>query len=248
MIDYYKILGVDKTSTQDEIKKAFRKLSLKYHPDKNGGDDTKFKEINEAYSILGDEEKRKKYDFESNPRNYSFFGNYFSRPSDINVKITVTINEAYFGCKKRVSTNGKNLMVDIPKGVNNGKVLRISGMGTPGIDINGNMATGDLLVFISVTNSDDFYLEKDGVLETMVAIDWLDAILGGTKEINVFDKTVSVKIPKFTQNGGFTIVAKKGFPKFKSDEFGTLKVNFIVKMPKSLTDKQIDLLKQIKEG
>ena len=58
MKDYYNILGVDKQASQEEIKKAFRKLSLKYHPDKNGGDDRQFKEINEAYSTIGDERWR----------------------------------------------------------------------------------------------------------------------------------------------------------------------------------------------
>lgn len=63
--DYYKILGVDKKSPQAEIKKKFRKLAIKYHPDKNPDDqeaERKFKEINEAYEVLGDAEKRKKYD------------------------------------------------------------------------------------------------------------------------------------------------------------------------------------------
>jgi len=60
--DYYEILGVSRDASQEEIKKAFRKKALEYHPDKNGGDDTKFKEINEAYSVLSDPEKRKKYD------------------------------------------------------------------------------------------------------------------------------------------------------------------------------------------
>jgi len=60
--DYYKILGVDKNASQDEIKKAFRKLAHKYHPDKEGGDEAKFKEINEAYQVLSNPEKRKKYD------------------------------------------------------------------------------------------------------------------------------------------------------------------------------------------
>ena len=57
--DYYKILGVEKNATQDELKKAFRKLAMKHHPDK-GGDEAKFKEINEAYQVLGDKDKRQR--------------------------------------------------------------------------------------------------------------------------------------------------------------------------------------------
>src|ERR1700680_2016525 len=63
--DYYKILGVARTASADDIKKAFRKLARKYHPDVNPGDkksEAKFKEINEAYEVLSDAEKRRKYD------------------------------------------------------------------------------------------------------------------------------------------------------------------------------------------
>ena len=60
--DYYKLLGVEKNATQDEIKKAFKKLALQFHPDRPSGDEKKFKEINEAYQVLGDAEKRSKYD------------------------------------------------------------------------------------------------------------------------------------------------------------------------------------------
>jgi len=59
--DYYQILGISRDASQDEIKKAYRKLAHKYHPDK-GGDEKKFKEINEAYQILSDKEKRSQYD------------------------------------------------------------------------------------------------------------------------------------------------------------------------------------------
>lgn len=59
--NYYDILGVDKKATQDDVKKAFRKLAQKHHPDK-GGDESKFKEITEAYSVLSDEKKRREYD------------------------------------------------------------------------------------------------------------------------------------------------------------------------------------------
>ncbi|HLP60073.1 MAG TPA: J domain-containing protein [Candidatus Deferrimicrobium sp.] len=63
--DYYKVLGVDKKATKEELKKAFRKLAMKYHPDKNKGDkqaEEKFKKINEAYAVLSNDEKRKQYD------------------------------------------------------------------------------------------------------------------------------------------------------------------------------------------
>lgn len=60
--DYYKTLGVEKNASKDEIKKAFHKLAHKHHPDKNKGDDSKFKEINEAYQVLSDDKKRASYD------------------------------------------------------------------------------------------------------------------------------------------------------------------------------------------
>ena len=60
--DYYEVLGVNKNASEDEIKKAFRKAAVKYHPDKEGGDETKFKEANEAYEVLKDKQKRQRYD------------------------------------------------------------------------------------------------------------------------------------------------------------------------------------------
>ncbi|MBQ1301889.1 MAG: DnaJ domain-containing protein, partial [Firmicutes bacterium] len=65
--DYYKILGVEKTATQDEIKKAYRKMAKLYHPDKTKGDkaaEEKFKEAAEAYSVLSDEKKRKELELD----------------------------------------------------------------------------------------------------------------------------------------------------------------------------------------
>jgi molecular chaperone DnaJ len=60
--DYYKVLGVERGASKDDIKKAFRKLAHQYHPDKNNGDDKKFKEVNEAYQVLSDDQKRAQYD------------------------------------------------------------------------------------------------------------------------------------------------------------------------------------------
>lgn len=246
--DYYFILGVNKNANQDEIKKAYRKLSMKFHPDKNNGDDTKFKEINEAYSTIGDDSKRREYDMMR--INQNFFNGFrtFQRPSNINIKLSVTIEEAYKGCKKTItSINGKSYNIDVPKGTTSGKILKLAGLGSGGFDMYGNYSTGDMLVFVDVQNSDKYYLDKDGTIEMMMCVDWLDAILGATTEIKFFDKKITLKIPKYSQNGGYTIIPQQGFPKFKSNELGNIKVNFIVKMPKRLNSKQIELLKKVKD-
>ena len=60
--DYYEVLGLAKSASADEIKKAYRKAAVKYHPDKEGGDEVKFKEVSEAYEVLKDSDKRQRYD------------------------------------------------------------------------------------------------------------------------------------------------------------------------------------------
>lgn len=141
MTDYYKTLGVSKDATRDEIKKAYKRLAKKYHPDLNKDDpdaEQKFKEVNEAASILGDEEKRRQYDsvghdaFTKGARGSSggydfngfdfggnmdfgdifetFFGGGFGgrrskrqrRGADLRYDLTITLEEAAFGIKKRI--------------------------------------------------------------------------------------------------------------------------------------------------
>jgi curved DNA-binding protein CbpA len=74
--DYYSILGVSKTASDEEIKKAFRKKAMKHHPDR-GGDQAAFQDINEAYSVLSDAKKRSEYD---NPQPDSVFSNFSGQP------------------------------------------------------------------------------------------------------------------------------------------------------------------------
>jgi molecular chaperone DnaJ len=130
--DYYEILGVSRDSSTDEIKKAFRQLALKYHPDRNSEDrsaEDRFKEVNEAYSILSDPDKRAQYDRfgHAGPAGQGFggfgdfsgvgvediindfFGGIFGgggtrarRGADLRYNLTVSFDEAVFGAEKEV--------------------------------------------------------------------------------------------------------------------------------------------------
>lgn len=124
MSNYYEVLGVDKNSTQDEIKKAFRKKAIEHHPDK-GGDSEKFREASEAYETLSDENKRKQYDtYGNNPNRqqgfgydindiFSQFGDIFGgrygqprqpvrKGNDLRVQLTVNLEEIINGINKKV--------------------------------------------------------------------------------------------------------------------------------------------------
>lgn len=125
-VDYYQVLGVDKKSSQDDIKKAFRKLAHKYHPDKAGGDEKKFKEISEAYAVLSDEKKRAEYDaygrvfqgaggpsgFEG--FDFSQFGGFGGAQGfDINIDDLFGGFSDIFGGSRRSERRGRDISIDI---------------------------------------------------------------------------------------------------------------------------------------
>jgi molecular chaperone DnaJ len=144
--DYYKILGVSKDASQDEIKKAYRKLARKYHPDLNPGDknaEEKFKEINEAYSVLGDPQKRAEYDrigtsfeqfggferfkgfdftetFDFGDIFSDIFGRRFEEPhyekgEDILINVELSLEEAFSGVTKSINVS-RSVICDLCSG------------------------------------------------------------------------------------------------------------------------------------
>ena len=298
--DYYKTLGVPRDADADTIKKAFRKLARKHHPDA-GGDEAKFKEINEAYEVLSDEKKRKLYDQYGtanenqipfgggawqgqggNPFGGSGFGGfgswadilesirngegafgtewnfggqgqtYQARPkpqkgADKNVTMTVTFDEAFKGCEKKVrigkaGTNEKEtLSIKIPAGAVEGGRVRLKGKGAPGIQ--GGPA-GDLLVNIHIADHPLFKCDKADVLMD-VPITFAEAALGTQIVVPTPEgKKVSIKVPAGCESGTVLKVKGKGAPRLGKGATGTgdLLLTLHVAVPKTLNDKQKEAL------
>jgi molecular chaperone DnaJ len=110
-INYYETLGVSKDATQDDIKKSYRKLAMQYHPDKNPDGAEKFKEINDAYETLGEESKRKEYDYQlENPQAYQ---RGFGGQNSYNDSVMQDILNQMFGRKETNYNNPKIVDIEV---------------------------------------------------------------------------------------------------------------------------------------
>jgi len=300
--DYYKILGVLKEASQDEIKKSYRKLALKYHPDKNQGNkeaEDRFKEIGEAYEVLKDPEKRKKYDkLGVNWKQYehagadggfdyatwaqqqkwrtggradgrtggqaagdfsdffnTFFGggfrgeNYYTNVRDIPRKgedyqadLTITLTDAYHGTEAMMSVNGEKIKATIPAGVRDGQILRVKGKGGKG---SGGHESGHLFLKVNIQPHSG-YERKGNDLYTDIPVPLYTAVLGGKTAVTSLKGTVQITIPRESQNGKVVRLKGLGMPLFgKKKEFGDLYVRIIVDIPQHLTPEERSLFQQL---
>lgn len=287
--DYYKILGVSKTATAEEIKKAYRKLAVKYHPDKNPGNksaEEKFKEANEANDVLSDPEKRKKYDelgenwkyYQGGgapPPNYGFqggnrqqqyysgesdndgfsdffesiFGNRFgggsrgrSKGDDYQTNVTLSLEEAYLGTARMLEVNGEKLQMKFKPGTADEQSLRIKGKGGPA---GKGGERGD--IYVTVHISPHRYFERKGDdLYCEITVDLYTAILGGKATVNTLKGPIQINIPKETENGKVLRLKGLGMPKYGSTtEFGDIYAKTKLTLPKNLTTEEIEDRKSV---
>ena len=263
--DYYKILGVERDVDPADLKKSYRKLARKYHPDvsKEANAEERFKEVNEAYEVLGDETKRAQYDnlgadwqngqsfnpppgweggFDFNQFSggaghssggfSDFFESMFGgahqqgghqqgyqqrrKPANEVMKLYVDLEDVYAGKNKRVRLpNGSSVEVKIPKGIEEGKKIRLSGKASTG---------GDLHLQIELSKHPVFKREgKDIFLELPIA-PW-EAALGTSANIKTLSGELKLKIPAGSTSGKKMRIKGRGLPgKINGDQFVVIQI------------------------
>jgi curved DNA-binding protein len=260
MKNYYDVLGVNEDSTSAEITKAFKELAKKHHPDR-GGDEAKFKEINEAHDTLKNSQKRHDYDtmrkFGTSGTggqhpffNEDIFGDFFSGFSggdmdfggsfnftrgpggerifrqnrqprgnrNVQVRMAISIKEAMNNNEKTINyklPSGREefATVKIPAGVQHGVTFKFQGMGDDSIK---NMPRGDLMVMMSVLDSDG-YTRKGNDLYTDKTIDCFQAVRGHEFNLKTLDDNIiKVKVPAGTQPNTILQVKGRGMPVHKT--------------------------------
>lgn len=215
--DYYKILGVDKNATQDDIKKAYRKLAMKYHPDKNPGDksaEEKFKEITEANEVLSDPEKRKKYDMlGANWKNYQHTGRGFD-----------DFFSQYGGARRSRSNGGSSFEFSTDFSDLFGNLGGFSDFFES--FFGGRSGKSDSGFTSSRTKSSAVDVEAD------LNITLEDAFIGTERQINVDGKKIKIKINPGIKDGQKLRLKGLGRSKVSSGNKGDLYLNIhILKHP-----------------
>lgn len=258
---YYDTLGVSKTASQDEIKKAYRKLAMKHHPDK-GGDEHKFKEISVAYDTLSDPQKRSEYDqmltggpqvrfnnmgdfADMNDLFGNIFGTHFGpgfanfnqqrqrRNKDLNIRCTISFKDSF---------TGKDLEATYP--LPNGKKETVVINVPPGIETGQTMQyrgmgdhtfpdlpRGNLNVTVIVTSDPKFTRRGDDICTT-VDIDAIEAMIGCVKDVETIDgKRLQLKIRPGVEHGGEYSATGMGFQNPRARRTGNFIIIITIKVP-----------------
>ncbi len=239
----YETLGVSESASGDEIKKAYRKLARKYHPDINKDESAvdKFKEINAAYEVLSDSDKKSQYDQYGDQmfggQNFHDFargqggqadldeilrqmfgggGGFGGVNLDIQTRITIPFLVSILGGKHNISANSQNFDIKIPAGINSGETMRVRGKGN-----SQGSQVGDLLIKVEIAKSDEYERKGDNLYKS-IDVPLKTAWFGGKIEVATPKKEVSLKVPKNTKNGQKFRLKGSGVPNRKTAMSGDL--------------------------
>lgn len=242
MIDYYKILGVDRRASDSEIKQAYRKLAMQHHPDR-GGDAAKFQQIQEAYNTVGDPVKRQQYDnpapqFQDFNHGFDFnsifdiFGAKFHHniKPQVRVQLVIDLRDVLLGGNQMVQLNTphgqQTVEISIPRGVDDGDTVKYQGIAPGGFD---------LLVIFRV-RPDPRWIRKGANLHTTCDLSFWELILGSRIPIvNINNEPVQVDVPAGTKPDSTLRLRGQGLPD-QSGNRGDIMIKINVKMPERISE------------
>lgn len=257
-IDYYAVLGVARDATADQVKKAYRLLARKFHPDVNKTPDAarRMSEVNEAYAVLSDPERRAAHDAELNrgvegfgppPPGWEpgydaeddFFSDLFGRlrdrvpGHDLHARIVLSVEEAWRGTQVGVRVGPRTLQVKVPAGVRPGQVIRLAGQGGGG---------GDVLLEVALRPHPRWRL-AGGTLQAELPLAPWEAALGAVVPLTLPDGTaLKVRVPAGAQPGQALTVRGKGWP---GRTRGDLELQLQVVLPSGLDPRAKRLYEQM---
>lgn len=252
--DYYDILGVAKDASDDDIKKAYRRLAMKYHPDRNIDNDKasaeiKFKEIQEAYDIIGDTTKRGNYDYGAYNSNSNhnaqwsthvdindIFGGMFgtqnpfdsfkttrSQPQVPRHALKISLEDAYKGKQLRMPGN---ITITIPAGVRTGTKFVLEGA----------------IYVVDIQQHAKFKRANDDLLVD-IQINAIEAMLSIDASLDHLDATqLQFTIPAGIQEGQVVRLGGKGMKNPETDKYGDLMIRITITIPKNLSEEQKAML------
>lgn len=273
--DYYSILGISKSASADEIKKAYRKQALSWHPDKHSDNkataEAKFKEINEAYQVLSNPQKKQMYDAGADPNSRQ--GNPFAGGNPFGGAYTYSYGDGgqnpfgdtdpfdifaqFFGGSSPFGGRSRakptySLTVEFMEAIKGAsKIVEIDGkrrtLKIPaGVNTGNTIDFGDFRVSVQVKPHDKFERQGDDILVT-VNIPFTMAVLGGEVKVPTVTEEVRIKIRAGTQAGTMMRLRGEGVQHINGRGKGDEYVKINIETPSRLTREQKRIVEEMKE-
>lgn len=275
-MDYYSTLGLKRGASDAEIKKAYRSLAMKHHPDR-GGDEKKFKEISAAYEALNDPQKKRIIDMGGDPNGQPHHGGG-GHPFEYHFgsgNFEDIFNNFGFGFNNRQARRNKTMSINVEVtledvlqgkeinaevGVPGGK-SRVINIAIPsgiehgqqiryegmGDDSIPGIPAGDLIVNVYVRPHKVFRRDHDSLIYESLVSAW-DAIVGSSISIKTIDgKNLDITVPAGTQPDTVLSCRGEGLPNIRTKQRGNLLIKIKVAIPRNLSKEQIEKVKKFKD-